>query len=431
ASDRRAFTTLAFPAMISAPPSRASRFAKVVNARLSDAKFFWESDLQQVQGAGFEAWIEKLDSVTFHAKLGSLGERVQRLITLGKDLAPETGAEPDTVARAALLAKSDLNSAMVYEFAELQGFMGRQYATRAGEAAAVAAACEEHYKPQGPSDTVPTAAVSVTVALADKIDLLATFWLIDEKPTGSKDPFALRRAALGVIRLIVENGLTVNLALALTTAWGNLMLQKNEGARLAVGAEASTLAEREAFLAPLFDSWKPKLDDLLTFFHERLKVYLRDQGARHDLIDAVLVGERHDILSITERVRALGTFLDTDDGKNLLAGSKRAANILAAEEKKGTHIADALNPALFETPAETALFDGLAKAETGAADALNARDYAGAMQALSALRAPVDQFFEDVMVNVDDEAVRANRLALMRRIRTATGSVADFSRVTG
>ncbi|MEO0545666.1 MAG: glycine--tRNA ligase subunit beta [Pseudomonadota bacterium] len=405
--------------------------AKVVNARLSDAKFFWEGDLQQLKTQGFKPWFEKLDSVTFHAELGSLGERVQRLITLGRDMAENTGADPQLVARAAELSKSDLNSAMVYEFAELQGFMGRQYAQRSGEDPAVAAACEDHYKPQGPSDTVPNEPVTVAVALADKIDLLATFWVINEKPTGSKDPYALRRAALGVIRLVLENELKMNLSLALTTAWGNLFLQKNESARLGVGAGPSTYADREAFLKPLFESWKPKLDDLLAFFHDRLKVYLRDQGARHDLIDAVIAGEKNDLLSITQRVTALGNFLETDDGKNLLAGTKRAANILAAEEKKGTEVAETVSVDLFETDVERALFDSLEEAETFAGQAIAAGDYAKAMELLSQLRAPVDAFFEDVLVNVDDVAVRANRLALMRRIRDATGTVADFSKIAG
>ena len=364
--------------------------AKVVNARLSDAKFFWETDLQQVTGdAGFEPWLEKLASVTFHARLGTQAERVERIAALARELAPVTGADPDLAERAARLAKADLSSQMVYEFPELQGFMGRRYAEEAGEDESVARAIEEHYSPLGPSDDVPTGPVSVAVALADKLDLLTGFWAIEEKPTGSKDPYALRRAALGVIRLVRENELRLNLA--------------SQGA----GA------------------------DLLSFFHDRLKVFLRDQGARHDLIDAVIGPESDDVLDIVRRVEALSSFLETEDGANLLAGTKRAANILAAEEKKETRVADAVDASLFEHDEERALFAALETAERDAASAASNEDYEGAMRALSQLRAPVDAFFEAVLVNAEDEAVRANRLALMRRVRDAAGAVADFGKVAG
>ncbi|MEE9313564.1 MAG: glycine--tRNA ligase subunit beta [Rhizobiaceae bacterium] len=362
--------------------------AKVVNARLADAKFFWEADLQQIASEeGFKPWLKKLDNVTFHAKLGSQGERVKRIKKLAKELALTVGADSKKAKRAAKICKADLNSAMVYEFPELQGAMGRKYALKAGEDKAVAAACEDHYKPQGPSDDVPNEPVSVAVALADKLDTLVGFWAIDEKPTGSKDPYALRRAALGVVRLILENEL-----------------------RLPLGKYAQ---------------------DVIPFFHDRLKVYLRDSGARHDLIDAVITPSSDDLLMIARRVEALGSFLDTDDGKNLLAGTKRAANILAAEQKKKTNIAESVDAKLFETDEERALFDSLEEAEGFAKQAIEKEDFAKAMEFLSKLRAPVDNFFEHVMVNADDEKVRANRLALMRRIKDATNTVADFSKIAG
>jgi len=425
--------------------------AKVVNARLSDAKFFWETDLQQVQSEGFDPWLKKLDSVTFHAKLGSQGERVKRIMALAEELAPVVGADPEKARRAAEIAKADLNSQMVYEFPELQGFMGRQYAERKGENASVAAACEDHYKPQGPSDDVPTDPVSVAVALADKLDTLVSFWAIDEKPTGSKDPYALRRAALGVVRLVRENDLKLNVLGAslvpIARVRGKMFgLERAAAANSAVmallSADQSDIAEEaaERIYKDTIDEKHGEADienartalyDLLAFFHDRLKVYLRDSGARHDLIDAVITPESDDLLAITRRVEALGSFLDTDDGKNLLAGTKRAANILAAEEKKNTTIAEAVDPALFETDEERALFDSLEEAENFAAQAIEAEDYEKAMSFLSQLRAPVDAFFDNVMVNAENEKTRANRLALMRRIRDATGTVADFSKIAG
>lgn len=403
--------------------------AKVVRARLSDAVHFWKTDQADLPDlASLAASAEKfgldlrkpLDQrmarldrlgVTFHAKLGTQGERVERIAKLAEEIAPIVGADPALARRAAVLAKADLQTEVVGEFPELQGAMGRKYAELQGEDAAVSAAIEDHYRPQGPTDSVPTDPVAIAVALADKLDTLVGFWAIDEKPTGSKDPYALRRAALGVIRILVENGVRLELNATFADA-----LQRVAGKVAAVSSEAS-------------------ISDLLSFFHDRLKVYLRDKGARHDLIDAVLSGAdgaaNDDLLLVTSRVAALGIFLDTEDGQNLLAGTKRAANILAAEEKKGTRIADAVDPTLFSEPSEQALLSAVNQAESEMAQAIALQDFSAAMRALAALRQPVDAFFEAVLVNAEDEAVRANRLALLRRIRAATGQVADFSKIAG
>ncbi|PZO78920.1 MAG: glycine--tRNA ligase subunit beta [Mesorhizobium amorphae] len=415
---------------------------KVVRARLSDALYFWKTDQADLPDlARLEASAEKfglllekpldqrmarLDNlnVTFHAKLGTQGERVARIRRLARELAPLVGAEPHLAERAASLAKADLQTEVVGEFPELQGLMGRKYAALQGEHPSVAAAIEEHWKPQGPTDRVPSDPVSIAVALADKLDTLVGFWAIDEKPTGSKDPFALRRAALGVVRMVVERGLSLPLSPILAAH----LAQEAGAGKWHLG----TSTERQA-------------DDLLAFFHDRLKVYLRDGGARHDLIDAVLAGDvpagetlppdaapaNDDLLSVVRRVEALGSLLATEDGKNLLAGTKRAANILAAEEKKGTAVAQVVNPGLFRDPTEGALFAAVGQAESEAALGVARGDYADAMRALSLLRAPVDAFFEEVLVNDEDEAVRANRLALLARIRAATSTVADFSRIAG
>ncbi len=402
---------------------------KVVRARLSDAVHFWKTDqadvpdLDQLQGAAQElaldldkpldqrmARLDHLD-VTFHAKLGTQGARVRRIVQLARELAPLVGADAELAARAALLAKADLQTEIVGEFPELQGVMGRKYALLQGEKPEVAAAIEEHYKPQGPSERVPTAAVSVAVALADKLDTLAGFWAIDEKPTGSKDPYALRRAALGVIRLILENDLRVNLKALIASA--HRAVSENAG-----------LSRKPA-------SSQAIAEDMLSFLHDRFKVYLKDEGARYDAIDAVLTANADNLLLTARRLEALIVFLDTEDGQNLLAGTKRAANILAAEEKKGTAIAAAVDPALFRDDAEKALFTAIGQAEIDARAAIGDEDFSGAMRALSTLRAPVDAFFEKVLVNDEDGAVRANRLALLTRIRAATGEVADFSRIAG
>ncbi|MCC0034309.1 MAG: glycine--tRNA ligase subunit beta [Hoeflea sp.] len=399
---------------------------KVVRARLSDALYFWTTDQADLPDRDkLTASAEKLGldmskpldqrmarldqlNVTFHAKLGTQGERVSRIAKLAAELAPVVGADPALATRAAMLAKADLTTEVVGEFPELQGVMGRIYSGLQGENASVALAAEEHYKPQGPSDQVPTDPVSIAVALADKLDTLVGFWAIDEKPTGSKDPYALRRAALGVIRILVENGVRIGLLDQYSAAVKALASQDKAGLSL------SDLNE-----------------DLLSFFHDRLKVYLRDQGARHDLIDAVITPSSDDLLDITRRVEALGAFLDTEDGSNLLAGTKRAANILAAEEKKGTAIAGSVEPSLFELDEEKNLFKAVTQSVSAATQAIENEDYSAAMSALATLREPVDSFFEAVLVNAEVENVRANRLALLAMIRDATGAVADFSKIAG
>ena len=392
---------------------------KVVRARLSDALYFWKTDqgdlpdLDQLEASlakfnldrnkPLDQRMARLDhlNVTFHAKLGTQGQRVERIKRLAEELAPIVGADSALVARASVLAKADLQTEVVGEFPELQGAMGRKYALLQGEHASVAAAAEEHYKPQGPSDRVPTDPVSVAVALADKLDTLTGFWAIDEKPTGSKDPFALRRAALGVVRILIEN----RIRLALTSVFA------------------------KAFAG--FQGGADQASDLLAFFHDRLKVYLRDQGARHDLIDAVITPHSDDLLQIVRRVEALGSLLDTEEGKNLLAGTKRAANILAAEEKKKTLVAETVEPDLLREDAEKKLFVAVNQAEKEAGQAIQNEDFSAAMLALSVLREPVDSFFERVLVNDEDQVVRANRLALLARIRAATDQVADFSKIVG
>ncbi|MGV7033223.1 glycine--tRNA ligase subunit beta [Methylobacterium symbioticum] len=406
---------------------------RVVRARLSDAKFFWETD----KAVKLEDRVRKLDSIVFHEKLGTQGERVRRIAALAEDLAESVGADFGLVGRAARLAKADLVTEMVGEFPELQGLMGAKYAALQGEDPSVCTAIGDHYKPLGPSDRVPSDPVAITVALADKLIALAGFWSIDEKPTGSKDPFALRRAALGVIRLILENGVRLPLAeLALPNAF-----DLQPGGPMVVQIDLpDSLEELEAAykdLPPDFDLLAdPRVDDLLSFFADRLKVYLRDQGARHDLIDAVFaLPGQDDLLMVVRRVEALGTFLETDDGKNLLAGYKRAANILRIEEKKDNRAYDAEpDAALIASsgqPEERALAEALRVARNEASAAVAAEDFAGAMRALSRLRAPVDAFFEAVTVNAEDPALRANRLALLNALRAATREVADFSKIEG
>ncbi|MBU2192407.1 MAG: glycine--tRNA ligase subunit beta [Alphaproteobacteria bacterium] len=406
---------------------------KVVRARLSDALYFWKTDqadlpdLDQLTASAEKFGLDlkkpldqrmaRLDhlGVTFHAKLGTQGQRVERIQRLAQEIAPLVGADPDLAARAAVLAKADLTTEIVGEFPELQGAMGRKYALLQGENPSVAAAIEEHYKPQGPGDSVPTDPVSIAVALADKLDTLVGFWAIDEKPTGSKDPYALRRAALGVIRLVLENAIRLPMLSNLKFWESGLAPESIEPATV-----------RSA------DDMRPARNlDLLSFFHDRLKVYLRDQGARHDLIDAVITPESDDLLAIVRRVEALGFFLATDEGKNLLAGTKRAANILAAEEKKKTAIAEAVDPSLLREEPEKKLFAAVNQAEKEAGQAIQNEDFSAAMLALSVLREPVDSFFEHVLVNDPDENVRANRLALLLRIRAATDQVADFSKIAG
>jgi glycyl-tRNA synthetase beta chain len=421
---------------------------RVIAARLSDAKFFYETDLK----TKLEARLPKLDQIVFHEKLGTQGERVKRIAAFARDLAPLVGADPEKAARAATLCKADLVSEMVGEFPELQGLMGRYYASAQGEDASVAAACEDHYKPQGPSDRIPTDPVAIAVALADKLDTLVGFWAIDEKPTGSKDPYALRRAALGVIRILLENDLRARLSRIVDRhyndfAFHSKAIKKVDGDM--VGASAI---------------------DLLEFFIDRLKVYLRDKGARHDLIDAALgavpltpdeisdgeagktpssdpasqghllpqAGEgttplQDDLLMITKKVEALDKFLATDDGKNLLAGYKRASNILKAEEKKDGPRAYSHRhaPNLRIEHEEHKLAAAIARAREETAEKLEKEDFAGAMRSLAKLREPVDAFFDKVTVNAENADLRLNRLRMLAELRRVMLGVADFGKIAG
>jgi glycyl-tRNA synthetase beta chain len=381
---------------------------RVIRARLSDAKFFYETDLK----TKLEDRLKKFGQIVFHEKLGTQAARIERIERLAAEIAPLIGADVAKAKRAAHLAKADLLTEVVGEFPELQGLMGKYYAQAQGEDAAVAAASEEHYKPQGPADRVPADPVSVAVALADKLDTLVGFWAIDEKPTGSKDPYALRRAALGVIRLILENELRLELFKTITTFVVVLL----EG-------DAIKSAESPIVIAP----------SLLAFFADRLKVQLRDQGARHDLVDAVFsLGGQDDLLLVVHRVEALGKFLDTDDGKNLLAGTKRASNILSIEEKKDKRTFDgAPDAGLYNLPEEKALASAIDQVESEAGAAVAREDFATAMSAMAKLRPAVDAFFDKVKVNDDEPRVRENRLKLQNEIRAATRAVADFSKIEG
>jgi glycyl-tRNA synthetase beta chain len=398
---------------------------RVIRARLSDAKFFYETDLK----TKLTARLGKFQDIVFHEKLGTQAERIERIERLAAELAPLVKADVAKAKRAALLAKADLLTEVVGEFPELQGLMGKYYALAQGEDAPVAAACEEHYSPKGPDDRVPADPVSVAVALADKIDTLVGFWAIDEKPTGSKDPYALRRAALGVIRIVLENGLRLPLR--------PLLAGHDDSLRRRLAARRDD--------APAARNSAASVADLLSFFADRLKVQLRDQGARHDLVDAVFaLGARSaegatghenvqdDLLLIVRRVEALGKFLDTDDGRNLLAGFKRAANILRIEEKKdGRSYAGAPDATLLKEPQEKALAVAVEEARREAAAAVEQEDFAAAMTAMAKLRPAVDAFFDKVTVNAEDKALRENRLKLLNEIREATRAVADFSRIEG
>ncbi len=379
---------------------------KVLAARLSDAKFFWENDLRVAKGDGLTVWTDRLSNVTFHNKLGSQKARIDRIAAMAATLAPLVGAAVEQASLAAQVAKADLSSEMVYEFPELQGLMGRYYATAAGLPEAVAQACQDHYSPLGPSDDVPTAPVSVAVALADKLDTLAGFWAIDEKPTGSKDPFALRRAALGVIRLLLEN---------------NVRLTLTDVIAAHIGAIDPSLP-CDALTA-----------DLVAFFHDRLKVFLRDRGVRHDVIDACIAMDGNDdITLLVKRAEALGAVLSTDDGVNLVQAFKRANNILTqAEEKDGVEYSFGADVKLAESDMETAVFAALDTAEPKIQSALAQEDFATAMTTMSGLRASVDAFFEAVQINSDNEIVRRNRLNLLSRIRSICSSVADLTKVEG
>jgi glycyl-tRNA synthetase beta chain len=379
--------------------------ARVIRARLSDANFFYETDLK----TRLEDRLAIFDSIVFHEKLGTQAERIKRIERLAAEIAPLVGSDVEKAKRAAHLAKTDLLTEVVGEFPELQGLMGKYYALAQHENAAVAAASEEHYKPQGPNDRVPTDPVSVTVALADKMDTLVAFWAIDEKPTGSKDPYALRRAALGVIRLVVENALRLPI------------LEVARSAHAAIPDKSAKLSSDPQKLAR----------DLLAFFADRLKVQLREQGARHDLVDAVFALENQDdLLMIVRRVEALGKFLDTDEGKNLLAGTKRASNILSIEEKKEKRsFQGAPNVALYRLPEEKALANAIEQVKLEATSAVAKENFAAAMSAIAKLRPAVDAFFDKVKVNDDDPKVRENRLMLLNEIRAATRTVADFSKI--
>jgi glycyl-tRNA synthetase beta chain len=374
--------------------------------------------------------------VTFHNKLGSQADRIARIEALAREIAPLVGASPDLAAEAARVAKADLQSAMVGEFPELQGTMGGYYARAAGLPEAVAAACKAHYSPLGPSDDVPTDPVSVAVALADKIDTLTGFWAIDEKPTGSKDPFALRRAALGVVRLVLGNGVRVGLTDPLDTAMDRSSKSSFEMAKSALEAKGGSLAVRHGKAVATLPNGKEvnaESLDLLSFLHDRLKVYLRDQGIRHDVIDACLAMPGNDDLTLlVNRAEALSAVLKTEDGSNLLAGFKRANNILTqAEDKDGVEYSYGADPKFAETDAERALFVALDQAEAAITPALKAEDFAAAMAAMASLRAPIDAFFTDVQVNSDNPIVRRNRLNLLHRIRSVCGQVADLKVIEG
>ena len=445
---------------------------KVLSARLADAKFFWDNDLRIVKSAaGMGAWVENLKNVTFHNKLGTQAELIERMAVLARELAPMVGADPDAAEQAARIAKADLSSEMVYEFPELQGLMGRYYAKAAGHSDDVAAAAEEHYAPLGPSDAVPTAPVSVAVALAEKIDKLTGFWAIDEKPTGSKDPFALRRAALGVIRILVENEIVLKSDEVI--AFGFLEHQDqqagktaaNEKARLdsiskefdmspaqlakaisearknpdtSLGRLKKSLNETQKFIARAMgetrftELWN-NTSDLLAFLHDRLKVYLKDQGIRHDVIDACIAMPQNDDLTLlVKRARALSDTLKTDDGENLLQAFKRANNILTqAETADGVEYSYGADVKFAENDAERAVFAALDTAEATITPAMEQQDFTTAMSAMAGLRPALDAFFDATQINTDNGAVRRNRLNLLSRIRTLCTSVADLTRIDG
>jgi glycyl-tRNA synthetase beta chain len=460
---------------------------RVIRARLSDAKFFYETDLK----TKLEDRLPKFENIVFHEKLGTQAERIRRIEQLAAEIAPLVGADVEKTKRAAHLAKADLLTEVVGEFPELQGLMGKYYALAQGEDASVAAASEEHYKPQGPADRVPTDPVSVAVALADKLDTLVGFWAIDEKPTGSKDPYALRRAALGVIRLVVENGLRVKLTHVVAAAYDSLVFRGSgfryafspndyeldgiSGRRMVgvIGRQDLYSTLQDVFGVGVFDEPQPVFPppihlrnpeeeypveewisdkdaarllakarvqavnpfelerNLLAFFADRLKVQLREQGARHDLVDAVFALEdQDDLLMVVRRVEALGKFLDTDDGKNLLAGTKRAANILRIEEKKDGKAYDGMPDAkLYSLGEEKTLAKAIDQVKAEASAAVAKEDFAVAMSAMAKLRPAVDAFFDKVKVNDDNAAVRENRLKLLNEIRVATRAVADFSKI--
>ncbi len=427
---------------------------RVIRARLSDAKFFYDTDLK----TRLEDRLPKFGGIVFHEKLGTQAERIARMVALAGQLAPLVGADAAKSERAALLCKTDLLTDVVGEFPELQGLMGRYYAEAQNEDEAVAHACEDHYRPKGPDDLVPADPVAIAVALADKIDTLVGFWAIDEKPTGSKDPYALRRAALGVIRIVIENELRLPLRLQLWRHFGTVRRDENlaeaiaalhsmheqiidlsaTDIELAVKLEVLVSERSKRVAGPVLvqaHSYLQQTQDLLSFLADRLKVQLREDGARHDLVDAVFAQNsegQDDLLLIVRRVEALGKFLDTDDGKNLLAGVKRASNILRIEEKKDNKLfSGAPDVKRLAAGEEKALAEAINVAKKDASAAVAKEDFAAAMSAMAKLRPKVDAFFDKVTVNVDDKALRENRLKLLNEIREATRTVADFSRIEG
>lgn len=423
---------------------------RVIRARLSDAKFFYETDIK----TKLEDRLPKFEQIVFHEKLGTQADRLWQVERLAGELAPLVRADVEKTKRAAHLAKADLLTEVVGEFPELQGLMGKYYALAQGEDASVAAACEEHYKPQGPTDRVPIDPISVAVALADKLNILVGFWSINEKPTGSKDPYALRRAALGIVRIILGNSLRLPLR---NIAVQEFMVRHMIEHGLEVKREDELVRQLDELIANTqfsIDLWPAyfssrswdgfaerfaadkgnsakQADDLLAFFADRLKVQLREQGARHDLVDAVFaLGGQDDLLMIVRRVEALGKFLESDDGKNLLAGTKRASNILSIEEKKDKRSFDgAPDAALYSLDEEKALAKAIGEVKAEASAAVAKEDFAAAMSAMAKLRPPVDAFFDKVRVNDDDAKVRENRLKLLNEIRSATRAVADFSKI--
>ena len=425
---------------------------RVIRARLSDAKFFYETDLK----LRLEDRLPKFEQIVFHEKLGTQAERIARVVALAGQLAPLVGADAAKAERAAQLCKADLLTDVVGEFPELQGLMGRYYAEAQNEDEAVAHAIEDHYRPKGPDDLVPADPVSIAVALADKLDTLVGFWAIDGKPTGSKDPYALRRSALGVIRIVIENELRLPLRMQLWRHFGVIRRDENLAEAIALlhplNEQILTLSATDIELAVKLEvlvsekakrltgpvlvqahSYLQQTHDLLSFFADRLKVQLRENGARHDLVDAVFALEgQDDLLLIVRRVAALGKFLDTDDGKNLLAGVKRASNILRIEEKNDNKsYAGVPDAKRLAAPEEKALAEAVSVAKKDASAAVAKEDFAAAMSAMAKLRPQVDAFFDKVTVNVDDKTLRENRLKLLNEIREATRAVADFSRIEG
>ncbi|WP_406604478.1 glycine--tRNA ligase subunit beta [Bartonella gliris] len=413
--------------------------SKVVCARLSDALYFWQTDQHDLPDIeNLKPSVQKFDldlkkpldqrmarldhlKVIFHAKLGTQGARVKRIAALAQKIAPLVQADPLLAKRAAILAKADLQTEVVGEFPELQGLMGRKYALLQGEDPRVAEAIEDHYKPQGPKDRIPQEPLSIAVALADKIDILVGFWLINEKPTGSKDPYALRRAALGIIRLVLLRDWKINLMPLFNLAMDLFLQQKTkyETSRIeSVQSQNQLLEKKERILS-----------DLLFFFHERLKIYLKEEGARYDAIEAILNKDADDFLLVARRVEALIAFINTNDGGSFLAAVKRTVNILENECQKGSIIANEINPEFFIEAEEKQLYQATIEIEEKVHEHINAENLSRALNTLAQLGKFIDTFFEKVLVNDKNSHVRTNRLALLKRTHTITQAVADFSKL--